>query len=114
LLLPNGERARVDRSKIADYLLALSHPDGRSKAEFFLRFGFTVEQWNVLAEALRAVGTSNPVSSVAQSKYGLRYTVDGVLRAPDGREPKVRTVWITTPDDDAPRLVTAYPLQESE
>jgi hypothetical protein len=84
LLLPNGEGARVDRSKITDYLLALSHPDGRSKAEFFLKFGFDADQWNVLAEALRAVGTSNPVTSATQSKYGLRYTVDGVLRAPDG------------------------------
>jgi hypothetical protein len=110
LLLPNADRARVDRSKITDYLLSVSHPDGRSKAEFFLKLGFNAEQWNVLADALRAVGAANPITATVQSRYGVRYTVDGPLRTPVGREPKVRTVWIATRDDEAPRLVTAYPV----
>ena len=54
--LPNAERARVDREKLTDCLLCVSHPDGGSKAEFFARFGFRVEDWEVLAEALRRHG----------------------------------------------------------
>ncbi len=108
--LPDKERARVDESKVTEYLLALDHPDGRSKAEFFLHFGFKVDGWRALAEALKEVGSSNPVVSTVESAYGVRYTVDGRLRAPDGRTPLIRTVWIATPGGDGPRLITAHPL----
>lgn len=72
MLLPNGDRAYVDRIKILDYLLSLSHPDGRSKAEFFMRFGFKVEEWRLLADALCEVGNSNPVINAVESPYGVR------------------------------------------
>ena len=39
--LPNLEKAIVPREKIVDYLLSFVHKDGRAKAEFFMRFGFT-------------------------------------------------------------------------
>lgn len=110
MMLPDGDRAQVDRAKIADYLLSLSHPDGRAKAIFFMRFGFTVEAWEVLADALRSVGASNPVTGIVASAHGTRYTVDGPLPAPDGRTPMIRTVWIAEPDMSGPRLITAYPL----
>jgi len=107
--LPDRDLARVERAKITDYLLSSSHPDGRSKAAFFLRVGFKVEEWELLAEALRAVGVSNPMSGVMESPHGSRYTVDGPMQAPDGRAPMTRTVWVVEPGRP-PRLVTAYPL----
>lgn len=110
MMLPDSDRAYVDKAKILEYLLSLSHPDGRSKATFFLRFGFTNDQWPVLADALLKVGHSNPVFSVVKSAYGLRYTVDGRLHSPDGRNPRVRTVWIVERSGAGPRLVTAYPI----
>ena len=109
-MLTNREQARVDPSKIINYLLSQSHPDGRTKAEFFARFGFRVEKWQELAEALRAVGTSNPVVAVVESLHGVRYTVDGSMQTPDGRLPRVRTVWIVEPEGSGPRLITAHPL----
>lgn len=45
MLLPNKEGAYVDHVKIRDYLLAPTHPDGRGKAEFFMRRGFRSERW---------------------------------------------------------------------
>ncbi len=111
MMLPNAGEARVDREKVVEYLLSPSHPDGRSKAAFFVRFGFRVAEWKALAEALRETGISNPVTREVESAYGRRYTVDGPLRAPDGRSPMVRTVWIVEPET-APRLVTAYPLEK--
>ena len=108
--LPDREHARVDDAKVRDYLLALNHPDGRSKAEFFFRFGFKAEEPGWLSVALLEIGVSNPVVRVIRSQYGVRYTVDGRLRAPDGRRPVVRTVWIATPETKGPRLITAYPL----
>ena len=109
MMLPDAERASVDRAKITDYLLSLSHPDGSIKAAFFMRFGFRTEDWETLAAALKEVGTSNPVTDSVESPHGTRYTVDGSLRSPDGRAPRVRTVWIVD-SGNLPRLITAHPL----
>ncbi|SRR6266568_3622518 len=109
MLLPDAERASVDRAKITDYLLSLSHPDGSSKAAFFTRFGFKAEDWETLAAALKEVGIANPVADSVESPHGTRYTVDGSLQCPDGRTPRVRTVWIAD-SGNPPRLITAYPL----
>jgi uncharacterized protein DUF6883 len=95
--------------RVTNYLLSPSHPDGRGKAAFFMRFGFRVEAWETLAGALREVGSSNPVVNRVESSHGTRYTVDGPMRAPDGRAPMVRTVWIVE-SGSSPRLVTAHPL----
>jgi hypothetical protein len=108
-MLPDGDRAYADRAKITDYLLSPSHPDGSGKAAFFMRFGFRTEQWGALSAALKEVGVSNPVAGTVESPHGTRYTVDGLLRTPDGRIPMVRTVWIVEPGNP-PRLITAYPL----
>ena len=107
--LPHAEHARVDREKVTEYLLCASHPDGKSKAEFFTRFGFRLERWAILSEALLLHGTTHDVVSDLTSEYGTRYVVDGPLETPDGRNPRVRTVWIIEKDTTVPRLVTAYP-----
>ena len=107
--LPHAEHARVDREKITDYLLSPSHPDGASKTAFFTSYGFRAEEWQVFAEALRKHGQTHPVVKVVDSSYGSRYSIDGILEAPDGRRPLVRTVWILGKGSTEPRLVTAYP-----
>ena len=38
--LPYAAKARVERKKVAEYLLSFSHSDGSSKARFFSRLGF--------------------------------------------------------------------------
>ncbi|HVS25592.1 MAG TPA: hypothetical protein VMU03_17835 [Gammaproteobacteria bacterium] len=108
--LPHADEAYIDRKKITAYLLCSSHPDGYAKARFFFRFGFTIKEWRRLADALKAVAASNVVVAILESTHGVRYTVDGLLQAPDGRTPKVRTVWIIEQGRTAPRLVTAHPL----
>ncbi len=115
MLLPNADKAVVEENKITGYLLSPDHPDGRSKAEFFTRFGFRREQPALLADALRKHGTVHPVTKAAQSAWGTRYSVDGELDCPDGRRPRLRTVWIVeTTGEDAeempPRLITAHPI----
>ena len=65
----------MDQEKITDYLLSGTHPDGRSKVEFFRNFGLRLEEWKVLVEALRHPGTINSVISVVESDYGTRYSV---------------------------------------
>ena len=107
--LPNAERAIVDPTKITEYLLNLSHPDGASKARFFGRFGFSLDRWENLAKSLRDHAMRHTVESVTESEYGLRYCIDGLLETPDGRKPRVRTVWLVTQPGAVPRLITAHP-----
>lgn len=112
--LPNAAQALVERQKLLGYLLLMTHPDGRSKAELFTRFGFTADAWEVLQEALRRHGADNPVSQEVASARGVRYVVEGPLITPAGSPPMIRTVWIVEPGSDAPRLVTAYPVRRQD
>jgi hypothetical protein len=109
--LPNPEHLRVDREKILDYLLSPSHPDGRAKAEFFRRFGFRRDQWEMLAEALRTHGATHLISKTVESPHGTRYSVDGEIESPDKRNPRIRSVWMVEAGSSTPRLITAHPLE---
>ena len=77
--LPDADKATVEKDKVTGYLLSPDHPDGRSKAEFFSRFGFRRQEWEVLAEALRLHGAAYPVARAAASVWGTRYSIDGEL-----------------------------------
>ncbi len=109
--LTNAENAWVQVAKARDYLLALEHADGGSKAKYLLQFGFNREQWWILAEALRIHGASHEVTSVTETPHGPVCTVDGILNTPDERNPCVRTVWIYDHGSDVPRLISAYPRE---
>ena len=108
--LPNAELATVDASKVTEYLLSSTHPDGSSKAAFFMRFGFRAQSWEILATALRAHGKAYGVTQQTRSRFGVRYAVDGRITSPDGRNPRIRTVWLIEAGQTAPRLITAYPI----
>jgi len=110
--VPNAQEAIVSQEKIVRYLLNPLHPDGAGKAWFFLRLGFRVEQWEVLADALRELVVRAEITSRLDSKHGAKYIVDGLIDTPSERTATVRTVWIIDADEQAPRLVTAYPHQQ--
>ncbi len=105
--LPNAHLAFVEPEKITDYLLNHAHRYGASKARFFAGFGFDAA---TLAQALLEHGRRHEVANVRQTPFGPRYEVEGELPAPDGRAPRVRTVWQVDAGEIAPRLITAYPL----
>jgi hypothetical protein len=107
--LPNAHQAVVERAKLAEYLLSSGHRYGASNAQFFLGFGFTLETWEVLAEAFREHGQRHEVTGLEETAFGPRYEVEGELHPPDGRNPHIRTVWQVDKGHLAPRLITAYP-----
>ena len=110
--LPFIDRLRVEQSKLTGYLL--NETTGRGKAAFFFSLGFRADAWETLAEALKAQARANPVAWVVDSPYGKRYSVDGEIKTPDNRRPRprVRTVWIVESGSQAPRLITAHPIEE--
>lgn len=100
----------IGHDKIVGYLLDSSHPRGRSKAAFLAAFGYDVTRAEELADALLAHEHLEPVS-VIENAWGTRYVMEGAIRAPDGRSPRVRTIWQTSSHDDTyARLVTVYPI----
>jgi hypothetical protein len=108
--LPNLDRAVVPSAKVTDYLLSISHRDGRHKAAFFLGYGFHLGDWQGLADALLEHARSHDVVKEESSPFGMRYVVEGKITSPDGRQPMLRSVWFIDADGEAPRFVTAYPL----
>ena len=109
--LPNAEWAQIDKEKITAYLLAEDQSQSRGKSGFFSSFGFRADQWEVLAEALAIQGASHEVSEVEETRFGPRYSVEGVLNTPDGRNPLVRTVWQFDRGYNYPRFITAHPFR---
>lgn len=109
--LPNPDKLLVEREKIADYLLNPAHRYGASKARFFTEFGFRIEEWERLAEALREHGRTHEVARTRETGFGPHYVVEGELNTPSGRRPRVRSVWQMDEGTVAPRLITAYPLE---
>ena len=53
---PNAEMALVEMENITESLLSTTNPNGRSKAFFFLRFGFSADSWHIFVEALKLQG----------------------------------------------------------
>jgi len=108
--LPNRENATIPEAKITEYLLSDSHRDGQHKAAFFRRFGYSLSAWQRLRDDLLD-HSKYEVSKVESSPFGTRYVIEGIIQAPDGRQPRIRTVWFIENDSDAPRLATAYPAE---
>jgi hypothetical protein len=109
--LPNAEHADVSHDKVVNYLLNLLHPDGASKAKFFLACGFVLERWTDLADALRNLAIENEAASETKSEHGRKYVIEGILKTPSGAPVKVREIWIIDAGTIVPRLVTAYPCR---
>lgn len=109
--LPNVERAIVAPRKITEYLLSTEHPNGKSKASFFLDSGFTSAQWTVMAHALKLHALTNDLTKVEDSPFGKRYVIEGLLETPSGTNVNVRTAWFIETGEEIPHFVTAFPLQ---
>ena len=109
--MPNRENLYLETSKLSEYLLSSANASGRHKASFFRRFGYNAENINEFAEALKYHGLTQEVTRVVDTPYGTRYNVEVPIDTPDGRNPRIRTVWQIEPGLPGPRLITAFPIR---
>jgi hypothetical protein len=107
--LPEAQRAVIAPAKIQDYLLSTSHPVGRFKEPFFASLGYSVANWQKLAQDLLALAASGEAEAGRESPYGQKYEIHGILNGPSGKSARVLTVWIVRFGSDVPQFVTAYP-----
>ena len=110
--LPSVAKAIVDRAKIVDYLLSPTHVVGRHKAAWFREAGYSDENWQELAGAIKEHARSHAITKEEPSPFGRRFVVEGIMQVPDGRRVLVRTVWFIRHQESTPRFVTAYPLKQ--
>jgi len=101
----------VQKEKITEYLLNKSHPDGMSKAKFFLGLGFTIEKWKIFSDRLLNLCENFDVFETETTKYGTKYVINGTLNTPDNRNPKITTIWFVGKNELLAKLVTAYPYK---
>ena len=108
--LENKEQAYIPVAKLLDYLLSETHPVGKSKAKYFRSLGFNETNIGLLKQGLLSIARSEEVKEVLSSDNGIKYVIDGTLKAPTGIMIVIRTVWIIDKGLERPRFVTAYPV----
>ena len=106
--LPNADKAVVAQEKITEYLLSPANERGRPKARYFTSFGFSADDWEVMANALVGLAMQVEVTETIETVYGIQYVIIGDIESPDGRNPRIRSVWQVDYGFDHPRLISAY------
>jgi hypothetical protein len=108
--LPNGDKAIIDPRKLADYSLNPEHDDGKHKARLFQELlGVSLENAQVLLDALKEAAIRGEVMVGKQDKYGQRYVLDFEFAGPTSSA-LIRSAWIIRTGENVPRLVTCYIL----
>ena len=108
--MPGGEIAEIDLRKLEDFCLDPSHLRGRHKARVFRRaldIGCEDAAW--LRSALLAAVSVNAATELSRDCYGARWCVDALVTRHD-KAAVVRTLWIVSADEGAPRLITCWVL----
>ncbi len=104
--------AVIAPEKLRDYILSPTHPDGRAKAAYLARLGYTQADWRRLEADLRAQILTRDAEPVRASAYGQKYEILGPLTGPNGTAAGVRTIWIILASETVPRLVTLIPEEK--
>lgn len=109
--LPNAKKVQISKAKVVQYLLSPTHRVGKSKATFFVAYGFNRRNWKTLAVALRRHAAVNNVIETEETTFGRQYFIEGTLLAPNGVRLHVRSAWFIDKGRKEPRFITAYPLK---
>ena len=112
--LPNGDRAEIDRRKIDGYVLDPEHRTGRHKARVFAAaLGMRADHADVLIEACHRAVAEGECRLERQNEHGAHYSVAFIL-AFRGRSARVRSLWVVRPNEDFPRFVSAFVIEDDD
>jgi hypothetical protein len=110
--LPNGDRAFVNMTKLVGYSLSPVHEEGKQKARVFaaaLGLGPGDAEW--LRSQLLSAARDGDCEFGERDEHGQRYELD-FGAAFGGKSARLRSAWIVRPDEDYPRLISCYVLEE--
>lgn len=110
--IPNAENAYIDLRKLRDYALNPEHRVGKHKARLFAALlDMNASDAETLRNILLQIARTHDAEIGGRDEYGQRYHIDFVLTW-HNREATIRSAWNTRLNEDFPRLVTCYPLEE--
>lgn len=107
--MAEAKRLGVPQAKVTAYLLNPDHPEGWSKAKFFLARGFDRDRPEELASALAWQARRRWPGDVQIVPGAVKHRVHGPIECPDGSTPDILTVWQVGDDEHTAFLVTARP-----
>lgn len=105
----SAKDAIIPPEKLSRYVLSLTHPDGRAKAQYLARLGYSEGDGTRLEADLREQHLSLEALPGKPSPYGQKYEILGSLTGPNAASTWVRTVWIIRTGESVPRFVTLVP-----
>ncbi len=82
---------------------------GRYKAAFFGQLGYSHADWERFREDIVNLARQADAEAMEPTEYGQKYLTRGILTGPSGNSAEIVAVWLIRPDENVPRLVTAYP-----
>ena len=107
---PPRNNAYIATSKLTGYLLNRNGTiDAKGKAKFLYGYGFTVNNWQQLEDALFVHLEHSALIETELTDYGIKYRFYGNLPTPDNRNPLILTIWQLDNGTDRLRFVTLVP-----
>lgn len=98
-------QAIVSPEKLTQYLLVPLPKD--DKSQYLAQAGYTLDNWQQLAQDLRTQILSLPALPTAATKYGQKYQSIGYLTGINGKKLWIKTIWIVTATET--KFVTLFP-----
>ncbi len=109
--LPNSNQAILG-DKLERYCLNTQHRQGKHKAILFQRrLGITIENKEILEQALLQAIKENDAIIYKKDRYGVHYDVKFLLSTEAGSS-LILSSWIIRQNETFPRLTNAYPVNK--
>jgi hypothetical protein len=109
--LPNSDQAILG-DKLERYCLNAQHLQGKHKAFLFQKkLGITLENQEILEQALLKAALENDAIIYKQDRYGVHYDIKFLLQTEVGSS-LVLSSWIIRQNETFPRLTNAYPVNK--
>jgi hypothetical protein len=105
--------AIIPMEKLRDYVLPPTHAEGRTKAAYLARLGYSQDDWPRLEADLRQQLLPREATPAGPSPYGLKYGDSRAGDCPERSDRVDRTIWIVLHGESIPRLVTLIPEDRS-
>lgn len=99
--------AIIAPAKLNQYLLVQRKRN--DKSVWLAQAGYTLDNWQTLAEDLRTQILRLEATPTDKSTYGQMYEIKGQLTGPNGKTLAVHTVWMTEAATGETKFITLYP-----
>ncbi|MDM8161339.1 hypothetical protein QUH73_16070 [Labilibaculum sp. K2S] len=108
-IINEQEEFVCEENKVRNYLLNIGHPDGKSKAKFFIEnLGIERNDWKYLSDQIEGGMKTALLYRIKNSKYGINHGAIMEIIGRNGRTAIIETGWMIKNNESA-YLVTAYP-----